>query len=351
MTVRLVCGPPGAGKSTLVREKRRDGDLVIDLDDIRASVGSEATARKLRSVMEDGARAHEDGDVWIVRTLGDPAARAEFAARVGVDEITVLDVDADTAKARVSARDGSDEKHPAIDRWWAQNTPEGVNEEEPAMGNQQIPTPADVAAQTNPPAPPAAPAPPATPPADPAPAQAATGGDHDGELRAELRASGVPGDVPVAEMSLEHQAAYWKARARDNERRATRAEREAARTETPEGTSDTGKGGESPAPSAPAGLSPERLEVFEARVEAALATRPDYRGVDLAKYLNPSHFVDGEGRVDREAVDTFISSLPEGKATPQTPPTPTGLGSEAPYEGAAGVDAGRAMFDAARHKL
>ena len=86
-------------------------------------------------------------------------------------------------------------------------------------------------------------------------------------------------------------------------------------------------------------------------MEAALAARPDYRGVDLAKYLNPSHFVDGEGRVDREAVNTFISSLPEGKATPQTPPTPTGLGSEAPYEGAAGVDAGRAMFDPARHKL
>lgn len=347
MTVRLVCGPPGAGKSTLVREKRRDGDLVIDLDDIRASVGSEATARKLRSVMEDGARAHEDGDVWIVRTLGDPAARAEFAARVGVDEITVLDVDADTAKARVSARDGSDEKHPAIDRWWAQHTPEGVNEEEPAMGNQQIPTPADVAAQTNPPAPPAAPAAPANPPADPAPAQTgqpSTGGDHDGELRAELRASGVPGDVPVAEMSLEHQAAYWKARARDNERRATRAEREAAREE-PAGNTPPA---EEPAPD---GLTPAQLEVFEARVEAALAARPDYRGVDLAKYLNPSLFVDGDGRVDREAVDTFISSLPEGKATPQTPPTPPGLGSEAPYTGAAGVDAGRAMFDPARHKL
>lgn len=351
MTVRLVCGPPGAGKSTLVREKRRDGDLVIDLDDIRASVGSEATARKLRSVMEDGARAHEDGDVWIVRTLGDPAARAEFAARVGVDEITVLDVDADTAKARVSARDGSDEKHPAIDRWWAQNAPEGVNEEEPAMADK-IPTPAEVAAQTNPPAtPPAAPAPPATPPAAPADAPA---GDHDGELRAELRASGVPGDVPVAEMSLEHQAAYWKARARDNERRATRAEREAAR-EAPAGkaTPPEEPAGKAtpPEPSAPAGPTPAQLEVFEARVEAALAARPDYRGVDLAKYLNPSHFVDGEGRVDREAVNTFISSLPEGKATPQTPPTPPGLGSEAPYEGATGVDAGRAMFDPARHKL
>ena len=305
MTVRLVCGPPGAGKSTLVREKRRDGDLVIDLDDIRASVGSEATARKLRSVMEDGARAHEDGDVWIVRTLGDPAARAEFAARVGVDEITVLDVDADTAKARVSARDGSDEKHSAIDRWWAQNAPEGVNEEEPAMGTQQIPTPADVAAQTTPPAAPAAPA---SPPADPAAApagQASTDGAHDGELSAELRASGVPGDVPVAEMSLEHQAAYWKARARDNERRATRAEREAAREEP------AGKAAPAEEP-APDGLTPAQLEVFEARVEAALAARPDYRGVDLAKYLNPSLFVDGDGRVDEDAEETEVRDARSG---------------------------------------
>ena len=212
------------------------------------------------------------------------------------------------------------------------------------MGTQQIPTPADVAAQT---APPAAPAAPANPPADPAAApagQASTDGAHDGELSAELRASGVPGDVPVAEMSLEHQAAYWKARARDNERRAARAEREAAREE-PAGKTPPA---EEPAPD---GLTPAQLEVFEARVEAALAARPDYRGADLAKYLNPSHFVDGEGRVDREAVNTFISSLPEGKATPQTPPTPTGLGSEAPYTGATGVDAGRAMFDPARHKL
>ena len=202
------------------------------------------------------------------------------------------------------------------------------------MGTQQIPTPAEVAAQTTPPADPAA-----------APAgQASTDGGHDGELSAELRASGVPGDVPVAEMSLEHQAAYWKARARDNERRAARAEREAAREEP------AGKAAPAEEP-APDGLTPAQLEVFEARVEAALAARPDYRGVDLAKYLNPSHFVDGEGRVDREAVNTFISSLPEGKATPQTPPTPTGLGSEAPYTGATGVDAGRAMFDPARHNL
>ena len=220
------------------------------------------------------------------------------------------------------------------------------------MGNQ-IPTPAEVAAQTNPPAAPAAPTPPADPAAAPA-GQASTDGAHDGELSAELRASGVPGDVPVAEMSLEHQAAYWKARARDNERRAARAEREAAREE-PAGKAapaeePAGKAAPAEEP-APDGLSPERLEVFEARVEAALATRPDYRGVDLAKYLNPSHFVDGEGRVDREAVNTFISSLPEGKATPQTPPTPPGLGSEAPYTGATGVDAGRAMFDPARHNL
>ena len=44
MTVRLVCGPPGAGKSTLVREKRRDGDLVIDLAAHEARVSGAAVA-------------------------------------------------------------------------------------------------------------------------------------------------------------------------------------------------------------------------------------------------------------------------------------------------------------------
>ena len=32
--IRLVCGPPGAGKTTFVGERRSDGDLVVDLDAI-----------------------------------------------------------------------------------------------------------------------------------------------------------------------------------------------------------------------------------------------------------------------------------------------------------------------------
>ena len=32
--VTVVCGPPGSGKSTYVKERAKPGDLIVDLDDI-----------------------------------------------------------------------------------------------------------------------------------------------------------------------------------------------------------------------------------------------------------------------------------------------------------------------------
>lgn len=312
MTVRLIYGPPGAGKSTYAREHAQDGDLVIDLDDIRANVGNEDTARKLRGVMESTARQHE-GDVWIVRTLAKADERAEFMARVGVDEAIPLAVDADTAKARVRKRDGSDEKLPAIDRWWAEYTPDM---EDAAMAEQN---------ETN---------------QQPDQVEAKEITEAQKEMKAELSSAGVPSGVPVAEMSIDHQAAYWKARARANEKEADAASnelREQAERKPVEPPQ---------APPSPKD-DPAMREVFEARLEAALATRPEFKDVPFAKHLDMSTFVGNDGRVDREAVAAFFEALPQGAAA-KTAGTPAGWGSNAPYEGASGIDAGREMFKASR---
>ena len=324
MTVRLIYGPPGAGKSTYAREHAQDGDLVIDLDDIRANVGNEDTARKLRGVMESTARQHE-GDVWIVRTLAKADERAEFMARVGVDEAIPLAVDADTAKERVRKRDGSDEKLPAIDRWWENYTPdEGGESEDPAMDQTN----------TAPSGEPQAAIPPAV--------EAAGQGSPKEALEADLRASGVPADVPVAEMSVEQQAAYWKARSRANEREAQEA-REALKNNAVERK----PAADTPPPALP--FDPAVREVFEARLEAALAKRPEFADVPLAKHLDLSTFVDADGRVDREAVTAFVEALPQGAAV-NTAGTPAGWGSNAAYQGASGIDAGEALYDALHSK-
>lgn len=313
MTVRLIYGPPGAGKSTYAREHAQDGDLVIDLDDIRANVGNEDTARKLRGVMESTARQHE-GDVWIVRTLAKADERAEFMARVGVDEAIPLALDADTAKERVRKRDGSDEKLPAIDRWWAEYTPDM---EDAAMAEQN---------ETN---------------QQPDQVDAKEITEAQKEMKAELSSAGVPSDVPVAEMSIDHQAAYWKARARANEKEA-----DAARNELREQAEH--KPVEPPqAPPSPKD-DPAMREVFEARLEAALATRPDFKDVPFAKHLDMSTFVGDDGRIDRESVAAFFEALPQGAH--KTAGTPAGWGSNAPYEGASGIDAGEALYDALHSK-
>lgn len=116
--VKLVVGPPGAGKSTYATEQaEKTGGLVIDADQYRALAPDEDTAQRWR--MEAEGKARDLGkDVFVVRTLAEAEERAEAAERIGADEVVVLLTSAEVSKARVSARDGDDSKHEAIDAWW-----------------------------------------------------------------------------------------------------------------------------------------------------------------------------------------------------------------------------------------
>ena len=93
MTIRVVYGPPGAGKTSYVAEHRQPGDVVIDMDALAVTLGSPdghdhpevfrsiagaARASAIRRTIERGA------DAWVIDTslrtesLRENAAHCEF---------------------------------------------------------------------------------------------------------------------------------------------------------------------------------------------------------------------------------------------------------------------------------
>lgn len=118
MSVKLIVGAPGVGKTTFAQKLAQENDgIVIDLDEYRKAAPTEEIAQKWRLDAENAA--HSFGkDVYVVRTLADAKERAEAAERMKADETIVLMTSPEIAKKRVTSRDGDDSKHEAITQWW-----------------------------------------------------------------------------------------------------------------------------------------------------------------------------------------------------------------------------------------
>lgn len=99
--VVMVCGAPGAGKTTYARDlAQRDGLTVYDLDDPHWH-GSDALLRaELVKVREDtSARA------VVIRTGATLTARQKAATMMGATDCIVLDTPLDVCLARIRERD------------------------------------------------------------------------------------------------------------------------------------------------------------------------------------------------------------------------------------------------------
>lgn len=125
MTIRLVTGPPCAGKSTYVTALAADGDLVVDFDEILAGLGGDRTDREdprrgaaemVRSALEKNLPS--DRDAWVIRTLPDPAERHAHAARIGADEVLVLTAPLEDLHRRARDDDRPQWTTDVIDQWW-----------------------------------------------------------------------------------------------------------------------------------------------------------------------------------------------------------------------------------------
>lgn len=195
MTIRLVCGPPAAGKSTYVKEQAQPNDLVIDLDALRDTYKHDDIAQAVRQSLEASAGVHP-GDVWVIRTLADAQQRTDAAKRIGATETVVLATPAELAKSRAVKRDPDKDLSEPIDRWWKDYT----MVESDLIVSPDMEHPSDKEKQM----------------AMRKPTQIrnlegdGTGGGSDKD-------PGFPKDTPLAEMTTYQQVAYWKHHARKHE--------------------------------------------------------------------------------------------------------------------------------------
>lgn len=202
MTVRLIVGPPGAGKSHYVKEHAKESDLVIDLDQIREHFPEVATAKNVRKSMESALKdSKSTRDAWVIRTAADPRKRKAIADRCGASEVVVIETPADLAKERVAERDKDNpelvkELSDSIDHWWNQYAMvESDLIVKPDTGNlsdREKPMSQKHGENNN--------------------------SDHDGNQDEQQKTDkGFPADTPVADMTAEQQAAYWKYHSRKHE--------------------------------------------------------------------------------------------------------------------------------------
>jgi hypothetical protein len=123
-----VAGPPCSGKTTYVAEHASPSALVIDWDAIAQRLGSPHSHHhppsmfasidaEYRALLAQVPYAEE---AWIIRSLGSPTERAEWAERYDA-EVLVLRPDIDTLTARALDRPDPDRTVRDVHRWFAED--------------------------------------------------------------------------------------------------------------------------------------------------------------------------------------------------------------------------------------
>lgn len=201
--------------------------------------------------------------------------------------------------------------------------------------------------------PPPDPAPPADPPVDP-PAQPPASG-----------ANGYPADTPVADMTAEQAANYWRAQARKHERtvkqrqdydqlKADSAELARLRQQTETDTERATREAASTARAEVRTEMGERLVLAEFRAASGGRISAD-RLATLTEDIDLRRYLDDAGEVDTDRIATKVAAwapAPEGDPEPPAPTRPRPDPSQGSRGGTkvSGTAAGRDMFAARRRR-
>lgn len=134
MGLKIVIGPPAAGKSTYIREHRKPGDITIDYDELAVALSGTAPdnhnhtdlVKKITKAARDAAiraaKTHAtDTDVWLIHGMPAPSTLDRYR-REGAEIITV-DPGKEVVMHRIKTQRPA-HMHAIAARWYQQQTGE-----------------------------------------------------------------------------------------------------------------------------------------------------------------------------------------------------------------------------------
>lgn len=137
--LRIVCGPPAAGKAAYVAEHASFTELTLDLDEIRATLSgqpifqpgygwlNEAIRRRNAELGKLSSPYVRLGGAWLIVPAPRPETRQWWRDRLQPLSVIVLATPAATCHARIDADPRRhlvrDQHHAAVESWWAEYQP------------------------------------------------------------------------------------------------------------------------------------------------------------------------------------------------------------------------------------
>lgn len=119
MKIVMLVGPPGAGKSTFVKETRQPGDCQVDMDLIPKELPQEQRRAIRKALLQRAATSLSTSTCWFSTAAPTRAQRKFWHSFVPIEQTLMFVFPIEEVLARQTARDGPG--HPltrGVFRWY-----------------------------------------------------------------------------------------------------------------------------------------------------------------------------------------------------------------------------------------